>query len=145
MKSLAVCAVAVLLLGATMISAQTDDIRKEKIQFAKGASSAIVKGTIKGYKGVDYELQAKAGQTMTAVFKPSNKSAYFNVLPPGSEEALFNGSITGNRFEGKLPSDGVYTLRVYLMRNAARRNETANYTLEVSVTGAADGTTTPRP
>jgi hypothetical protein len=34
-----------------------------------------------------------------------------------------------------LPADGVYTIRVYLMRNAARRNETANYTLEVRIAG----------
>ena len=64
-------------------------------------------------------------------FKPSNLSAYFNVLPPGSDEAMFIGSTSGNRFEAALPADGIYTIRVYLMRNAARRNETAQYTLQV--------------
>ena len=37
----------------------------------------------------------------------------------------------------QLPRDGVYTLRVYLMRAAARRNESARYVMGVSVTGAA--------
>jgi hypothetical protein len=35
--------------------------------------------------------------------------------------------------------DGDYTVRVYLMRSAARRNEKANYTLEVGITGDAMG------
>jgi len=34
-----------------------------------------------------------------------------------------------------LPTDGTYVVRVYLMRNAARRGETAQYTLTVGVTG----------
>jgi len=68
-------------------------------------------------------------------FKPGNRSAYFNVLPPGSDEAMFVGSTSGNRFEAELPVDGMYTIRVYLMRNAARRNETANYTLDVGIAG----------
>jgi hypothetical protein len=36
-----------------------------------------------------------------------------------------------------LPTDGDYTVRVYLMRNAARRNEASEYTLTISVTGRA--------
>jgi hypothetical protein len=36
-----------------------------------------------------------------------------------------------------LPADGDYTVRVYLMRNAARRNETSSFTLTVRVTGTA--------
>jgi hypothetical protein len=36
-----------------------------------------------------------------------------------------------------LPADGDYKVRVYLMRNAARRNEVSSYELTVSVTGQA--------
>ena len=38
---------------------------------------------------------------------------------------MFVGSTSGNRFSGVLPTDGDYAIRVYLMRNAARRNESA--------------------
>jgi branched-subunit amino acid permease len=34
------------------------DIRTERVQFAKGANSATVEGTIKGYQTVDYVLHA---------------------------------------------------------------------------------------
>ena len=93
---------------------------------------------VKGYKTVDYKLRARAGQAMYVTLKTSNASNYFNVLPPGSSDAaLFVGSSGGNEWSGPLPADGEYAVRVYLMRNAARRNETANYTLTVGITGSA--------
>ena len=141
MKTIFAFTLAVLLFG-TALSSTEAQIRQEQILFKKGASGATVTGAIKGDQTVDYQLRANEGQSMVVVFKPSNPSAYFNVLPPGLETALFIGSTLGNRFEGKLPADGVYTLRVYLMRNAARRNETAQYTLEVSITGAGEKSAT---
>jgi len=123
-----------------------DGIVSKPIQFAKGATSATVKGSLKGGTTVDYKLRAKAGQTMSVVLKTSNGSNYFNVLPPGSNDvAIFVGSTEGNEWKGALPADGEYTIRVYLMRNAARRNETANYTLTVGITGAAPSTNAAAP
>ena len=134
MKALIAYALSGVLLATTLASAEVG-IRQEQIQFKKGATSATLKGKIKGDQIVDYQLRAGVGQSMVVIFKPSNRSAYFNVMPPGSDEAMFVGSTYGNRFEAELPADGVYTIRVYLMRNAARRNETANYTLEVGIVG----------
>lgn len=115
-----------------------DGIETRPLRFAKGASAATVKGTLKGSQTIDYKVGAKAGQTMTVGLKTSNGSNYFNVLPPGSNDvAVFVGSSDGNDWKGTLEADGTYTIRVYLMRNAARRNETANYTLTVGITGAA--------
>ena len=51
--------------------------------------------------------------------------------------AIFVGSTGGNEWTGPLPADGEYTIRVYLMRSAARRNESASYTLTVGITGSA--------
>lgn len=128
-------AILLLLLTSNTHVRAADDIRKEQLQFKKGASSATITGKIKGRQSVDYQLLARAGQSMVVNFKPSNSSAYFNVLPPGTDVAIFVGSTSGNRFEAELPADGEYTIRVYLMRNAARRNENANYTLEVGISG----------
>ncbi|UFP95258.1 PliI family lysozyme inhibitor of I-type lysozyme [Gloeobacter morelensis] len=135
MKALLACVLAGLLLGTTLAAAGAA-IRQEQIQFEKGKTSTIITGKLKGDQIVDYQLRASAGQSMATTFKPSNLSAYFNVLPPGSSDvAIFVGSVSGNRFKAELPTDGVYTIRVYLMRSAARRNETANYTLEVGIAG----------
>jgi hypothetical protein len=110
-------------------------IRSQTVQFAKGATSVQLKGSIKGDAGVDYKIGARAGQTLAATMKSSNASTYFNILPPGSEGAMFIGSTSGVTATVVLPDDGVYVVRVYLMRNASRRNETSNYTLTVGVTG----------
>lgn len=112
------------------------DTRIESVKFAKGATSAQLNGSIKGYAGVDYKIDARAGQTLSVTIKTSNASNYFNLLPPGSADAaMFIGSSMGSVATAVLPTDGIYVLRVYLMRNAARRNETANYKLTVGVNG----------
>lgn len=128
-----------MLLAATL--AQAGGIKSQPVQFARGTSSATIKGSIKGAQTIDYTLGAKAGQTMSVTLATKHGANYFNVLPPGSNDvALFVGSSGGNEWTGALPADGEYKLRVYLMRSAARRNETANYTLTVGVTGAAHAT-----
>ena len=113
--------------------------RKERVQFAKGASSATVKGRVKGDADVDYLVRAAAGQTLTVTIKASNPQNYFNVLPPGTSlanPAMFVGS-GGGGFKAVLPVDGDYAVRVYLMRPAARRGESSQYTLTIAVDGQA--------
>jgi hypothetical protein len=112
-------------------------IRTERVQFAKGATSAVIKGRVKGYSDVDYLVRAGAGQTITVSLKRSNLSNYFNVLPPGSKDVAMYVGDTGEDFKGVLPTDGDYTIRVYLVRAAARRDESSNYTLTITVTDKA--------
>ncbi|MBK1619574.1 hypothetical protein CKO42_14225 [Lamprobacter modestohalophilus] len=115
-------------------TALADDIRTERVQFHKGASSATVEGQIKGRESVDYLLGAREGQSMNVSMATDNRSSYFNIIAPGkANEAIFVGSIAGNQFEGTLPASGDYKIRVYLMRNAARRDETAKYRLEMII------------
>jgi hypothetical protein len=113
------------------------------VSFSKGASSQTLKGSIKGDQSRDYIVDARAGQTLTVDFKPSNASAYFNVIAPGADSAMFIGSTEGNRFSGPLTTSGRHIVQVYLMRNAARRGELANYTITIGVTGATAAA--PRP
>lgn len=83
-------------------------------------------------------MRAGAGQTLNVGMKTDNASSYFNIIAPGSGDvAMFVGSTSGNQFSSVLPTDGDYSIRVYLMRNAARRNESASYTLTVGVIGQA--------
>ncbi len=128
----------------TQATAQSG-IQSQTVQFAKGKSSATINGQIKGYAVRDYVLRASAGQTMNVQFRPTNASAYFNVLPPNSETALFVGSTSGNSYSGRLPSTGAYRIRVYLMRNAARRNEVANFRLTVGIAGRPTASAPNRP
>jgi hypothetical protein len=110
-------------------------IESQRVTFRAGDDSALLKGQLKGDQTVDYKLRAGAGQTLTVELKGSNLQNYFNVMAAGSDTALFIGSTSGNSFRGLLPSDGDVTVRVYLMRPAARRNETSTYSLRVGIGG----------
>ncbi len=124
------------IVAASLAAPSWAGIQTQPVHFAKGASSARIQGTLKGDQTVDYVLRAKAGQVMSVSFKPSNDAAYFNVLPPGSSgEAIFVGSTSGNEWSGTLSVDGDYTVRTYLMRSAARRNEVARYALTIGIGG----------
>lgn len=116
-------------------AAAADKIREVTVSFEKGASSATLKGTLKGDAGVDYLVRAAAGQTLAVELKGTNSQNYFNVIPPGSENVAMHVAQDGKGWSGLLPSDGNYKIRVYLMRAAARRKESSSYTLTVGVTG----------
>ncbi len=93
-------------------------------------------GTIVGDTSRDFVLTCGAGQTLVVKLRAKHPAAYFNLLPPGSENvASFIGSLSGARFEGRAPIAGEYRLRVYLLRSAARRGERSAFELTVSVRG----------
>jgi hypothetical protein len=138
-----------LLLGSLIVSPivvvpvrAQDDIRTERVQFKPGTTSAVIEGSINGYETVDYVLNAREGQYMNVSMATDNGANYFNILMPGeNEEAMFNSSMGENQFEGILPKSGDYKLRVYMMRNAARENQVANYRLEMIITDQGKSST----
>jgi hypothetical protein len=131
LKSVVPVMVIGLLSLVTVVAAEND--RDEQVRVVRGTSGTTIKATITGWESVNYKLQARSGQFMTVEMKTSNGSNYFNIYSPGKgpgDAAMFIGSTLGNHYEGTLPTDGEYTVQVFLMRNAARRNENAAYTLK---------------
>ncbi|MGK5060197.1 hypothetical protein ACQ4WY_25005 [Janthinobacterium sp. LB2P49] len=125
-----------LLLAALFLTTpawSADPVHKETVELTAGKSAHNVKGRIKGYATAEYTLSGKAGQTLSVKLKTNQPSNYFNIRQQGQDEALFIGSTSGNTYQAKLPADGEYTVQVYLMRNAARRNAVANYSLEMGL------------
>ena len=115
-------------------------IEAKKIHFERGASGAEVKGSITGNGAIDYKLVAKAGQTMNVTLETGTPSQNFNVLPPNGGNALFVGANSDSKsFSGKLPVDGEYTIRVYLMGNAKDAGLKVPHTLIVGTDGASGG------
>ncbi|MDG2528211.1 hypothetical protein [Caulobacter endophyticus] len=116
------------------VGGPVSDSRAEDIRFERGASSATRRGVIRGYETVTYRLDVRAGQMINVSMQGNNRSGYFNVTPPRANQAVFNGSTSGNRWRGRAATSGPYEIQVYLMRNAARRGEQLRYTLDVGVT-----------
>lgn len=132
-----------LLLPAPIVLAQ-GNMRTEAVTFAAGTSGTTIGGTITGREFVVYKIGAEAGQRMEIRLSSDNGATYFNVYEPGrgpGDEALAVSEQTGpmvpdlNAFDATLPSSGIYSVSVYLYRNAARRGETARYSLDISITG----------
>ena len=123
--------------GLILATGAANAQEQRRVAFDSGTSGATIEGSITGYEEVTYILGASAGQTMTVEFSPSNASANFNVFSPSSATAIFMGASGGHSFSGVLPATGDYRVQVYLMRNAARRNETARYTIRFGIAGAS--------
>jgi hypothetical protein len=128
----------IMIIFATMLAMTVqaaDKVSVVPVQFAKGAHSADVKGTFKGYDSINYTLVAKAGQTMTVNISGSS-NANFNVFAPGAvpgqAEAMGTGYVN-EKWQGTLPASGKYTIQVYQMRASARRGEAVPHTLTVSI------------
>lgn len=113
--------------------ALAQDIREEQVRFPAGSTGTVIDGSIRGYEITDYVLRAGAGQQMSVRMETSNPSSYFNVMIRDDPQAIFVGSIDGNEWTGTLPETADYRVRVYLMRNAARRDEIADYYLSIDV------------
>lgn len=125
------------LLAMTLVAGAqaADKVTTVPVQFAKGAHSAQLKGSFKGYDSINYTLVAKAGQTMTVSIAGSS-NANFNVFAPGAKpgeaEALGSGTID-EQWQQALPASGKYLIQVYQMRASARRGEQVPHTLSVSI------------
>jgi hypothetical protein len=125
---------ALIIPGATLVSAQT--IPSKEVTPSAASAGTVLNGTLKGEESIDYLISAEAGQILSVDVASSNPSLYFNILPQGSTTALFIGSTSGNVADIPLPEAGTYVVRVYLMRNAARRDEAAQYALGIGLAGA---------
>lgn len=123
-------------------TAFADEPRVERLIFDPGTTSTRVDSSLTGYEAVDYIVPATSDQMLVVTMHTSNAAAYFNLMKPGeSDVAFFIGSTEGLSYAGIVPQTGDYTIRVYQMRSAARRQEEATYTLNVTVTSGdyADG------
>jgi hypothetical protein len=114
--------------------------RSVDVRFPAGATGTTISDSVTGRDTVLYKLGAEAGQTMNVVLSSNNTATYFNVYAPGSglgDAALVIGEFTDpiNTWSGTLDMSGEYTVAVFLYRAAARRGETAAFTLDLSVLG----------
>jgi hypothetical protein len=140
MPLLRLAGLACLLAASPIVHAQ--DIRTVPVRFAPGATSAVLKGVITGRDSISYTVSAEAGQTLRVLLTSSTPSLSFNLYAPGrgpGSEAMAIGDLLpqANRFEGKLDVSGAYTVNVFLIRAAARRNTRSRYTLEISIPAGA--------
>jgi hypothetical protein len=126
----AVLAIAFLLL-LLCISESVSAQSKIRVRFARGATSAIVSGTVRGYAYKDYVVGASVGQEITAKLNQATSSVLTIFQPNGDN---LEGATESDEFTGTLPSSGDYVIRVMMMRSEARRpRSVSNYILKISI------------
>lgn len=132
--------IAALAVTGLLIALPADAQQTVPVTFAKGKSSAVVTGSIKGDQDRTYSVDARAGQTMTVNLKRTKGSPEMNIYAPGNDTAISLGATDPYNVKTVLPTTGRYRVQVYQMRASARRGETASYYLTIAITGSA-----PRP
>jgi len=121
------------LLMPIVLAASTATAQERRPLALEAGHPVVIEDTIAGYDFLDFTVELTAGDSIAAVLATTNLAAYFNVLPPQSEQAIFIGSAEGDSFAATVETSGIHTVRVYMMRSAARRNETARFALAIAV------------
>ena len=124
MKMTSLAAVLVLLASASI--AQTG--KTQRVRFARGRTTAVLKGAVVRGTTDRYILGASRGQTMLVHITSREKNAVFTILgPDGTALPGTDEGVDATDFSGELPLNGDYSVWV----SPTRGN--ATYTLEVTI------------
>lgn len=127
MKKLILMCVLLISILAISASAQT----KVRVKFAKGETSATVAGKVVGYKYIDYIVRAKSGQTMTVSLTSPHSGCSFVIFY--SDLKNVEDATDVQEFSRNVDVDDDYIVRVLLPRSAARRKESAAFSLKIVI------------
>jgi len=108
------------------VNAQKGISLVRRINFAKGRTTSVQKGSIRRGVSHDYLLKASSGQSMT-VHLAASGGVCFDLFTPGQSNILAECS---KDWSGELPQSGDYRINV-LPDTTTERN--ISYTLEVTV------------
>ncbi|HEY8562056.1 MAG TPA: hypothetical protein VIL74_16910 [Pyrinomonadaceae bacterium] len=120
--------ISIAFLFLVFLSVETNAQTKIPVRFARGATSATVRGTVKGYAYKDYVFSARSGQRLAVRLDSKYPSPDVVVRAPDGENLS-----TGGDWSGELADNGTYTVRVLLPRAFARRGQTAAFKLTIEI------------
>jgi hypothetical protein len=111
---------------STVVDLETGESKpsSRRVQFARGTSSATVRGRVTLALSDTWLVGARAGQTMTVQLTAANKSVRFFVSTPNSAKILTDDT---RSWTGTLPETGDY----YIIVDADARG--ATYTVTISI------------
>jgi uncharacterized protein len=106
------------------------------MNFAPGQESLAFGGSILGATTKRYSFDARAGQEIEIRVTSAHRSVQFDVFAPDGSR-LHRGSAAPEpgRFAGTAPGAGAYAIAVFFSPEAARRNESAAFMLDLALRG----------
>lgn len=129
----AICVLVVTSLASLQTASAGPSVYEKSILLDGTGSYKILEASLAGEQLIEYVVTGRRRQILSVDIQPTIGTAYFNVLPEQSEQALFTGATDGNVADVRLPETGNYRVRVYQVRAAARRGATATFTLGVGL------------
>lgn len=123
-SSCALFAITLLLLTAIAVPAQRGTTRR--VRFARGRTTAVLKGAVVRGTTDRYILSASEGQTMTVHITSVENNAVFTIYTPRNTGIMGSAEETTD-WTGELPQSGNYIIEV----GGTRGN--ATYTMEVTI------------
>ena len=116
----------VVLLIVSVVTAQAWKV--QRVKFARGRTTAVLKGAVVRATKDRYILGARSGQTMIVHVTSLEKNAVFSIAgPDGSGLPGAEEEADASDWTGELPMNGDYSISV----SPTRGN--ATYTLEVTI------------
>ena len=117
---------------ATRLSVETNAQKPARIQFAKGANSAVIKGTTGPY-GTTYVLRARSGQMLVLKLTPESTLGIKVETVGRFGEMVLLREERGGTYEIGLEETGDYTIFIGPLRRGP-----VSFTLSVRITKLAD-------
>jgi hypothetical protein len=135
-KKLTGCALvlSILVFGATAYALAQKRGSVQRVQFPRGRTTVVLKGTIKGKSDATYVLRASAGQTLIAHLAVA-EGDYASLQTRGPDHLVLtnaDGTDAGEDFSIPLTQTGDYRITVF-PPDTADKTDVARYTLEIAV------------
>jgi hypothetical protein len=121
-----------LLVFAFIYGTQAKAQDPKRIQFAKGQSSAVIKGTTGNY-GITYVVRAKSGQKLVLNLTPISNIGIKVETEKAAGKMVLLREEKGGIYEIGLEENGDYTIFI-----GSINNKPVSFTLTVSITKLAD-------
>lgn len=122
----AIIAAVFLLLPLDATVAQKGRSIVRRVNFPRGRTTTVLKGTVKRGLSHDYLLRARAGQTMLVHLASDSSNMSLTMLKPGGETWMFDT----RDWSGELPLTGTYRINVLPDTTTERPTR---YTLEITI------------
>jgi hypothetical protein len=127
-----------LLLGVTaaaIVPAAWSQESERRIHVTADAGGVMrsFEDSISEFEAVAYVIPLQPGQLLDVQLASTNAANCFDIHAPNEPKPVFVGGESGNSHQLRAAKAGNHTIRVYLLRFAARDGQSARYTLELKV------------
>jgi hypothetical protein len=93
---------------------------------------------IAGQDVAEFIFPGKVGQDLALVLM-GDAGVHFDLYPPGGGASLFSSTVRDRTLATPLGRNGAYTVQVYLVGPKATSGESANFALDILVSGPEEG------